>query len=111
MDEVMNGVIENDEGEFNDAARTGWFDRGRSRTFADRSASIREIRVASLLPVLSEIDETARGFVNLTGTDLSGLVLTAITACGFTDPAEVRLVVENVLQALEAPEAPLHYAL
>jgi hypothetical protein len=107
MDEVMETYTR----EFSEATRTGWFDRGLSRTSADRSASTHEIRVASLLPVLSEIDETARGFGNLTGTELSGLVLTAITACGFTDPAEVRLVVENVLQAWETPEEPLRYAL
>jgi hypothetical protein len=107
----MDEVMETDTREFSEAARIGWFDRGLSSTFADRRASIREIRVASLLPVLGEIDETARGFGNLTVTELSGLVLTAITACGFTDPAEVRSVVENVLQALETPGALLRYAL
>jgi hypothetical protein len=111
MDEVIDEVMQSDEREFSYAARTGWFDRGLSSTFADKSAGMRELRVANLLLILREIDETVHGLANLSESELSGLVLTAITACGFTDPAEVRLVVENVLQALEAPEAPLRYAL
>jgi len=111
MNEVIDEVMQTDKRDFSNAARTGWFDRGLCSTFADRSAGMREIRVANLLLVLGEIDEIARCAINLNGSELSGLVLTAITACGFTDPAEVRLVVENVLQALEEPEAPLRYAL
>jgi hypothetical protein len=110
MFEVMDVVMQTDEPDFTDGTRPVWFDPHLGRTFADRRAGVRELRVANLLLILREIDETLH-FANLTEAELSGLVLTAMTACGFTDPAEVRLVVENVLQAWEAPGAPLRYAL
>jgi hypothetical protein len=111
MYEIGDELVDSNERDSIDSARTAWFDRSVRSTFTDRRAGSRELRVANLLLILREIDETVHGFVNLTESELRGLVLTAITACGFTDPAEVRLVVENVLQALEEPEAPLRYAL
>ena len=77
----------------------------------DTSAGVTDSRVARLLLVLSEIDESVAGFENLPECELSGLVSSAIQACGFTDPVEVRSVVATVLQAIEAPEAPRLYAL
>lgn len=77
----------------------------------DGSAGITDSRVARLLLVLSEIDETVAELEGLPESELSGLVSSAIRACGFTDPVEVRSVVATVLQAIDAPARPRRYVL
>ena len=76
----------------------------------DTSVGITDSRVARLLLVLSEINESVAGLDSLPDAELTELVSGAIQACGFTDPTEVRSVVATVLQAIEAPGAPRLYA-
>jgi hypothetical protein len=76
----------------------------------DTSAGITDTRVARLLLVLSDINESVAGLESLPEAELTELVSGAIEACGFTDPIEVRSVVATVLQAIEAPGAPRLYA-
>ncbi|MGA9473159.1 MAG: hypothetical protein WBV36_11890 [Terriglobales bacterium] len=85
--------------------------RGLRSTATDTSAGITDTRVARLLLVLSEINESVAGLESLPETQLTELVSGAILACGFTDPTEVRSVVATVLLAIEAPGAPQLYAL
>src|ERR1700691_729292 len=80
--------------------------RGLRSTATDTSAGITDSRVARLLLVLSEINESVAGLESLPEAELIEIVSGAIQACGFTDPSEVRLVVATVLQAIEAPGAP-----
>ena len=79
-------------------------------TATDTSVGITDSRVARLLLVLSDINESVAGLDSLPEAELTELVLGAIEACGFTDPVEVRSVVATVLQAIEAPGAPRLYA-
>ncbi len=76
----------------------------------DTNVGITDSRVARLLLVLSEINESVAGLDSLPETELTELVSCAIQACGFSDPLEVRSVVATVLQAIEAPGAPRLYA-
>jgi hypothetical protein len=84
--------------------------RGLRCTATDASVGITDSRVARLLLVLSEINESVAGLESLPEAELAELVSGAIEACGFTDPVEVRSVVATVLQAIEAPGAPRLYA-
>jgi hypothetical protein len=83
---------------------------GQRSTATDTAVGITDSRVARLLLVLSEINESVAGLDSLPETELTELVSCAIQACGFTDPTEVRSVVATVLQAVEAPGAPRLYA-
>jgi hypothetical protein len=85
--------------------------RGLRSTATDTSAGVTDSRMARLLLVLSEINESVAGLDSLPETQLTELVSGAILACGFTDPAEVRSVVATVLNAIESPGAPQLYAL
>ena len=84
--------------------------RGERTTTNDTSAGITDSRVARLLLVLSDINESVAGLDSLPETELTEIVSGAIQACGFTDPVEVRSAVATVLQAIEAPGAPRLYA-
>ncbi|MFZ3339787.1 MAG: hypothetical protein WA609_04190 [Terriglobales bacterium] len=83
----------------------------RQRSMAtDTSVGITDSRVARLLLVLSDINESVAGLESLPQNELTELVSGAIRACGFIDPVEVRSAVATVLQAIEAPGAPRLYA-
>jgi hypothetical protein len=64
---------------------------------------IADKRVARLLLVLHELDESVAGLEELPKSDLSELVSSAILACGFVDPVEARYAIAAVLRAIEAP--------
>ena len=72
----------------------------------DAGIRISDSRVAMLLLVLNEIDESMQGLENLPMSQLSELVSKAIEACGFTDPIEARSAIARVLQAIELPAKP-----
>jgi hypothetical protein len=84
--------------------------QGQRIAATDTNIGITDSRVARLLLVLSEINESVAGLDSLPEAELAELVSGAIQACGFTDPVEVRSVVATVLQAIEAPGAPRLYA-
>jgi hypothetical protein len=73
---------------------------------SDASVGISDTRVAKLLLVLREIDESVAGLENLSQADLGELVSTAIEACGFTDPKDARLAIAAVLRVTEPPDPP-----
>lgn len=67
-------------------------------------------RVARLLVLLKQLDESAAGLAALPKRELSEVLLSAIRVCGFVDPAEARDVTAAVLEVIEArgsiPEGP-----
>lgn len=73
------------------------------RTTTDRSFCVPDIRVARLLLVLSELEACMAGLQDLPDPDLTELVSSAILACGFTDPGEIRYAIAEVLEAIEVP--------
>jgi hypothetical protein len=58
-------------------------------------------RVARLLVLLKQLDESAGGLEALPEPELSEIVWGAIRVCGFVDPIEAREVIAVVLDAIE----------
>jgi len=73
--------------------------------FRNSDVHIADKRVARLLLVLHELDESVAGLEELPKSDLSELVSSAILACGFVDPVEARYAIVAVLKAIEAPDS------
>lgn len=71
---------------------------------------ISDKRVAQLLLVLHELDESVAGLEKLAKSDLSDLVSSAILACGFVDPMEARYAIASVLEAINAPDSLQGYS-
>ncbi len=61
-----------------------------------------DIRVARLLLVIRQLELCLAGLEYLPDSDLMELISCAIMACGFTEPAETRCAIAQVLEAIEA---------
>ena len=81
-----------------------------NQAFADSTVRITDERVARLLLMLYELDESVAELEELPKAELSKLISSAILACGFVDPIEERYAIAAVLEAIEAhdstPENP-----
>jgi hypothetical protein len=73
----------------------------RIMTRFDPKVHLNDKRVARLLLVLHEIDQSVAGLEELPQTELSELVSSAIMACGFADGTEARYAISAVLDAIE----------
>jgi hypothetical protein len=71
----------------------------------DPGICITDKRVARLLLVLQELDQSVAGLEHVPRHDLVSLISSAIQACGFADPEDARYAIAAVLQAIEAPAA------
>lgn len=76
-----------------------------NRAFADSRVRITDERVARLLRMLYELDESVAGLEELPKTELSELISSAILACGFVDPIEKRYAIAAVLEAIEVNDS------
>ena len=76
-----------------------------SQVFADSKVRITDERVARLLLMLHELDESVAGLEELPKTELSELISSAIQACGFVDPIEERYAIAAVLEAIEVHDS------
>jgi hypothetical protein len=80
----------------------------RNTSDSDSTVDIADPRLAQLLFVLHEIDQSVAGLEALPQTELVELVSDAILACGFVDGTEARYAIAAVLEAIErrapAPE-------
>jgi hypothetical protein len=88
-------------------ASNGAFDM----TSSDPALNIQDKRVAQLLVLLQELDESAEGLAALPKSELREVVSSAIGVCGFADPLEARDMIATVLNAIETqhgsiPKAP-----
>lgn len=72
-----------------------------NQTVAESKVRITDERVARLLLILHELDESVAGLEELPKTELSELISSAILACGFVDPTEERYALTAVLEAIE----------
>jgi hypothetical protein len=63
-------------------------------------------RVAWLLVLVKQLDESAAGLEMLHEPELNEIVSSAIRVCGFVDPIEARDVIAIVLDAIEM-QAPI----
>jgi hypothetical protein len=77
-----------------------------NQAFADLRVRITDERVARLLLILHELDESVARLEELPPkTELSGLISSAIQACGFVDPTEERYAIAAVLEAIEVNDS------
>ena len=82
-------------------AQYTWRNPELGRTSSHSGVHIADERVARLLTMLHELDESVAGLEELPNDELSELVCSAITACGFVDPIEARYAIAAVLEAIE----------
>jgi hypothetical protein len=78
-----------------------WPKPGFDRTRPNSTVQIADKRLAQLLLVLHEIDQSVAGLEELPQSELSDLVSGAILACGFADGTEARYAIAAVLEAIE----------
>ena len=76
-----------------------------NKAFADLEVRITDERVARLLLLLYELDESVAGLEELPKTELSELISSAILSCGFVDPIEERYAIAAVLEAIEVNDS------
>ena len=76
-----------------------------NKAFADLKVRITDERVARLLLLLYELDESMAGLEELPKSELSELISSAILACGFVDPIEERYAIAAVLEAIEVHDS------
>lgn len=77
---------------------------GKAVSSADSNTNklyIEDQRVAQLLVLLEQLDESAGGLAELPAPELSEVVLSAVRLCGFVDELEARDVLATVLEAIE----------
>jgi hypothetical protein len=73
-----------------------------NQAFADSRVRITDERVARLLVILHELDESVAGLEELPPkTELTELISSAILSCGFVDPIGERYAIAAVLEAIE----------
>ena len=86
-------------------AEHGWANPEFSKPCSDLKVRIADKRVARLLLVLHELDESVAGLEALPKAELSALVSSAILACGFVDPIEARYAIATVLETIEMQDS------
>jgi hypothetical protein len=82
-----------------------WLAPGPNERSSGGNVHIADKRVAQLLLVLHELDESVAGLEELPKAELSDLISRAILACGFVDPIEARYAIAAVLEAIGANDS------
>jgi hypothetical protein len=77
-----------------------------AKTFSNSDSDIQDKRVAQLLVLLQQLDESAGGLGAFPEPELREVVSSAVRLCGFLNPIEVRDVIATVLEALEMRSNP-----
>jgi hypothetical protein len=75
--------------------------RALDEPFFDSDLQSEDKRVARLLVLLQQLNESAEGLETLPEPELSEIVHSAIRLCGFVDPIETRNAIAAVLDAIE----------
>jgi len=76
-----------------------------NKAFADLKVRITDERVARLLLILYELDESVAELEELPKAELSELISSAILACGFVDPIDERYAIAAILEAIEVNDS------
>jgi hypothetical protein len=71
------------------------------KTCSASDLQIHDERVARLLVLLQQLDESSEGLESLPESELVEIVCSAIRMCGFVDQIEARDVIAIVLDAIE----------
>ena len=80
------------------------------RTYSDSALYIKDKRVAQLLVLLQQLQESVGGLGALPKPELFEIVSSAVRLSGFVNPNEMQYVIATILEALEmqgpTPESP-----
>ena len=79
-------------------------ERTLTATNADCSSYPSDVRLGQLLLVLSKLETSMAVLEDLPDPDLTELISSAMVACGFTDPAQIRCAIAEILETIEGPE-------
>jgi len=79
-------------------------ERTLTPTNADPSTYSSDIRLGQLLLVLNELEAGMAALEDLPDRDLTELISSAMLACGFTDPAQIRCAIAEILETIEVPQ-------
>ena len=71
------------------------------QTFSNSDSDMQDKKVALLLVLLHQLDESAGGLGALLEPELREVVSSAVRLCGFLDPIEARDMIAIVLERLE----------
>jgi len=71
------------------------------KTCSDSDLQIHDTRVARLLVLLQQLNESAEGLETLPEPELTEIVHSAIRLCGFVNPIETQNAIAAVLDAIE----------
>jgi hypothetical protein len=87
------------------------YDARHSHTFAmacsEAALYLKDRKVAQLLLLLRQLNETTGGLVGLPKAELREIVTSAVGVCGFGNPLEVQEVIAAVLEAFEEEPYPI----
>jgi len=85
-------------------------DHAVGRTYSDSPLYIKDKRVAQLLVLLQQLQESVGGLGTLPKPELFEIVSSAVQLCGFVDQNEMQVVIVTILDAFEmqdpTPESP-----
>ena len=80
------------------------------RTYSDSALYIKDKRVAQLLVLLQQLQESVGGLGALPKPELFEIVSSAVQLCGFVNQNEMQIVIVTILDAFEmegpTPESP-----
>jgi hypothetical protein len=79
-------------------------DRALGKACSTSSRQIRDKRLAHLLVVLRQLNESIPGLEGLPETEVSEIVSAALRVCGYVEPMEELEVIAAVLDALETQD-------
>jgi hypothetical protein len=82
-----------------------WPNSDFNKIYPNSMVHIEDKRVARLLLVLHELDQSVAGLEGLPKTELSELVSSAIWACGFVGSIEARYAIAAVLEMIETNDS------
>jgi hypothetical protein len=75
-----------------------------AKACSEAALYLKDRKVAQLLLLLRQLNETTGGLVTLPKAELREVVSSAVGVCGFVNPLEVQEVIAAVLEAFEEVE-------
>jgi hypothetical protein len=76
-------------------------DRARGNVYSDSSLYIKDHRVSQLLLLLQRIQESTGGLGTLPELQLTEIVTSAVSLCGFRNPVLAQDVIDTILESFE----------
>jgi hypothetical protein len=81
-------------------------DRAPGNAYSDSSLYVKDQRVSQLLVLLQRVQESAGGLGALPKLQLTEIVTSAVSLCGFVNPMLAQDMIGTVLEALDIRDSP-----